>query len=345
MITFLAETLQCTLPHLRIWIAENFPGQVERGPRKQRQAKTERKAERPAEAAVINSQTESGEADTKTAGNQVGQRPETPAVRETSTTNVAAQRHPLKLRPLKFSLKLDVDGCRSYLQGRGLTDETIAKYGCGLASKGIMAGYVVMPIFRYPKQSPDERPVGYVGRLPRDEGFSEETPKYKLPAGFPKRQIVFGLDEALAEGNAADLILVENPISAMLLTQWGFPAVSVLGSHLAAEQSQILLSLKTPIAVMFDGDDAGRAGAIQAMSELGSEGRKVDMPDGKSPDELSPEELAGLLGRDVCHHAAHAFNDTGRLQGSWTVEQTDSRYRIVCCLCGKFFGYLDCPPS
>lgn len=41
-----------------------------------------------------------------------------------------------------------------------------------------------------------------------------------------------------------------------------------------------------------------------------------------------------------CEHTIHAVNDNGRTTGSWQVDRNGDRPRVVCSVCGKFYGFL-----
>lgn len=44
-----------------------------------------------------------------------------------------------------------------------------------------------------------------------------------------------------------------------------------------------------------------------------------------------------------CDHTLHAIADTGEPTGSWTIDRSKTRPRVVCGVCGKFYGYLRAP--
>src|ERR1035438_446299 len=94
--------------------------------------------------------------------------------------------------PLKFRLdKLERE--HPYLtQERGLTLETIVDFGIGFCSKGMMADRIAIPIHNVKSEV-----VAYAGRFPGEP--AEDTPKYKLPAGFRKMQELFNIDRARSE--------------------------------------------------------------------------------------------------------------------------------------------------
>ncbi|MEQ8850053.1 hypothetical protein [Botrimarina sp.] len=44
-----------------------------------------------------------------------------------------------------------------------------------------------------------------------------------------------------------------------------------------------------------------------------------------------------------CDHTHHALDGDGRPTGSWTIDPAGGKPRVVCRVCGKFYGFL--PPS
>ncbi len=204
--------------------------------------------------------------------------------------------HPLQIKPLRFRLNLKTDV--PYLHERGITEETIKRYGLGLCNRGVLKGYIAIPVFGYPHEQ-GANPLAYLGRWP-DDDFDEAAgnPRYKWPEGFLKSQLVYGLTEALENTDGKPLIVVEGPFKVYHLFQAGIPnTVAVFGSSLSDEQAAILAATGRPIVLMFDGNEAGRVGMRTAAGKLISKTfvRAVKLPDGTEPDELSAEQLKMLL--------------------------------------------------
>ena len=68
------------------------------------------------------------------------------------------------------------------------------------------------------------------------------------------------------------------------------------------------------VVLLFDGDDAGRAGAIVAAKRLGSSltVRVATLPDGKDPDDLSASRLERIVkraahGSDLASHVRRSL--------------------------------------
>jgi len=244
--------------------------------------------------------TETKRRDTKKAGRDEVQAQSEPAdqnaVSIVSADKSAGKQKPLK--PLRFRLNLDVDAARPYLQFRGVSDEMIARYGLGLCRKGVLAGYLAIPIHRYPRRD-GEAAVAYIGRWPgADFDPDADRPRYKLPGGFPASQVVYGLPEALETSDRTPLIIVEGPFKVWHLVQAGFPgAVSTLTASVSEEQAAILAQTGRGIILLFDGNEAGYAGMRSAAGKLITQTyvRVVRLPDGVEPDQLAGEQLKHLL--------------------------------------------------
>jgi DNA primase len=196
--------------------------------------------------------------------------------------------------PLSFALK-NLDAAHQYLAERGLKPETIAAFWLGMCSKGSMAGRIVIPI-----HNAEGKLVAYSGRWPGEP--PEGQPKYKLPNGFLKSLEVYNLHAAAKESPAGPLIVVEGFFDCIKLWQSGIRrVVSVMGSSISDAQVALIGKVATPsgkVIILFDEDDAGRAGREQAVQKLStlvfvkavSPGRP-----GLQPDTLLPAELHEIV--------------------------------------------------
>ena len=199
-------------------------------------------------------------------------------------------------KPLGFELtKLDTE--HPYLlHERGLTEDTILRFGLGFCSNGSMAGRVVIPIHNV-----DAKIVAYAGRWPGEP--PNEMPKYKLPAGFKKSVELFNLHRAIEQPDEQPLIIVEGFFDCMRLTQHGYDrTVALMGSSLSPIQEQLLRQYTTPetrIVLMLDEDDAGRAARSDIVQQLALDRfvKIARMPeDAGQPEQLSAEELCEIIG-------------------------------------------------
>lgn len=217
-----------------------------------------------------------------------------PTSRPANTVPEEPAEEPGDNTPLSFKLEnLKTD--HTYFNDRVLTPETVAEFGLGFCAKGTMSGRIVIPI-----NNKDGELVGYVGRWP---GIPpEDRPKYKLPMGFKKSAEVFNLDRAQMEEKGLPLIVVEGFFDVIKLWQQGFHrVVSIMGSSLSARQEELLVEAsaeRSGIVLMFDEDNAGRAGREKALVRLAQRMfvRVVPLPqEGAQPDHLTDNELHALL--------------------------------------------------
>lgn len=257
--------------HVRFWFAEHFPDRIASttATGKQKDRVEKGKAREPRHSAEESQASPS------------------------STANLPGPSAPLK--PLGFRLRLEPDV--PYLRSRGLTNDTIAEYGLGVCRRGVLAGYVAIPIDGWPREN-GSNPVGYIGRWPGDD-FDDEHPRYKVPHGFEISRVVYGLPQALGNSDERDpLIVVEGPFKVFHLVQCGFPNTSsCCTASVSDEQAKILGATGRPILLLFDGNEAGRDGARRAAERLLTRAyvRIADLPEGIEPDDLSPTELHDIV--------------------------------------------------
>ncbi len=268
--------------HVRFWFAEHFAERL-----------TLQKSKPPNDRTPQPSEAGQKETTPANPGKEMSQG----AVGENTSPKIPPVPSPLK--PLRFFLNLDPNV--PYLFQRGLTPETIRRFGLGLCKKGLLAGYVAIPVFAYP-QLEDAHPIGYLGRWPGDsvvnDGTPDEQPRYKFPADFPRNRLVYGLSEALQNTEGRPLIVVEGPFKVYHLFQSGFPnTVATFGAAVSDEQVAILTATGRPLVLMFDGNEAGQSGMISAAERLISQAsvRVVRLPNGVEPDYLTREELLRIL--------------------------------------------------
>lgn len=273
VVQFVMRFLGLSAEHVRFWFAEHFG---------ERLTVSQGRGDRRSQPTTP--------AETKMAG-EVLQEPR-PA--DENLDNEKVPDGPVEYKPIRF--RLNVDHQVPYLAERGIAVETAQRYGIGLVQKGMLAGYVAVPVWDFPKQ---KFPFGYLGRWP-GEGFdaSQGRPRYKLPANFPKQRCLFGINEALEETDGRPLVVVEGVFGTLHCVQNGFPAtVSALGSSLSDEQIDLLVGTGRRLVLFFDGDESGRAGTAAALQKLAPYAfvRAVTLDDGKQPDDLTVNELEAVL--------------------------------------------------
>ena len=211
---------------------------------------------------------------------------------------------------------------RDYLLNRGLSQETIARYGLGWSGEG--RGAVAADLARegvtqdelvetglmrrddetgrvydlyfnrvmFPIRDRRGRTISFGGRV-----MGDGQPKYvngPETVLFSKRRTLYGLDlarEAVRRGGT--LVVVEGYMDVIALGQAGFDAaVAPLGTALTEEQLGELWRLSPAPVLCFDGDAAGARAAARAaelaLPLLAPERtlRLIALPAGDDPDSL-----------------------------------------------------------
>ena len=194
--------------------------------------------------------------------------------------------------PLNFALK-NLDPEHPYLFERGLTKETIQTFGLGYCSRGLLKGWIAIPIHNEKGEL-----VAYAGRWP---GEDPPEDRYKLPPWFQKSLVVFNLTQAKKLAKEKGLILVEGFFGCFKVWQAGFKNVAALmGSSMSPEQEALIvesLGQNGRLILMFDADEAGQSCTDQVVSRLANRTfvKAIRLEPGSQPDKLSQEEIKMLL--------------------------------------------------
>ena len=203
-----------------------------------------------------------------------------------------------------------------YLRGRGLSGNTIRRFGLGFApeswdavikhlrGKGFtldemaaaavavksargsyydqFRGRVIFPIIDIRGNV-----IAFGGRLMDGQGpkylNSPDTPVFK------KSRNLFALNYAKSSKESA-LILAEGYMDVVALHQAGFTnAVATLGTALTAEQARMISQYAAEVVIAYDSDGAGQKAtnrAINIFGEIGLPVRVLKVQDAKDPDEF-----------------------------------------------------------
>ncbi len=176
----------------------------------------------------------------------------------------------------------------NYLRSEGVTDEEMTKLG--LANTGRSGLYdkfrdrVIFPII-----NTQDKVIGFGGRA-----IGDVKPKYlNSPESeiFLKKNNLFGLNftknEISSEGRA---IIVEGYMDVISLFQSGVRNVAAsLGTALTDNQAKLLCRYSKNIVLSYDSDNAGISAAlrgIDVISAAGGKPRVLTVTDGKDPDEF-----------------------------------------------------------
>ena len=211
---------------------------------------------------------------------------------------------------------------RDYLDRRGLSAETLERFGIGFAPRGpdtlgeqlmqsgakredlIEAGLIgerddgsLYDRFRerimFPIRDPRGRVIAFGGRAMRDDAQAKYLNSPETPL-FSKGRVLYNHGPAReALGKGAPLIVCEGYMDVIALAQAGFPAaVAPLGTALTEEQLDLLWRMADEPVLAMDGDKAGLRAADRvarlAMPKLapGKTLRFALLPDGQDPDDL-----------------------------------------------------------
>ncbi|NLX13038.1 MAG: DNA primase [Phycisphaerales bacterium] len=204
---------------------------------------------------------------------------------------------------------------RQYVQGRGISEESVGAFGLGLAvdsfdsllrqaqqakidlqlllSAGLIkartnGGYY--DTFRnrlmFPISDVNGRVIGFGGRtLGDDPAKYLNTPATLL---FDKSANLFGLDRARrAISETGRVIVVEGYTDCIMAHQFGFSeTVATLGTAMTEGHARLLRRFVERVILLFDSDSAGQRAADAALSVTLASGLDVSVtrvPEGKDP--------------------------------------------------------------
>ena len=205
-----------------------------------------------------------------------------------------------------------------YFKDRGLTDDTIRKFGLGFAPDSFNAltnylinkGYtkdelVLANLARRSQKNPNNiydnfrnrvmfpiidvkgNVIAFGGRV-----MDDSKPKYLNTSDtlvYKKSMGVFALNLAKKSGKDS-LILCEGYMDVIALHQAGFTnAVAGLGTALTSEQAHLLSRYASEILISYDADEAGQKAAARALTIFKNTTANIKilrLSGGKDPDEI-----------------------------------------------------------
>lgn len=154
-----------------------------------------------------------------------------------------------------------------YFINRGFTLDTAKRWQIGYEPE--LKG-VAIPV------KEDGRLVGLVTRT-----LSGLPTKYVTSAGFIKSHYLFGIDHV--DPSSTWTFVVEGPLNAIWLNQYGYPAVAVMGVEISKEQQLKLSRRFSDLILAFDND----------LDKIASNGVKIKSP-GKIATKKAIEQLKGF---------------------------------------------------
>jgi len=206
--------------------------------------------------------------------------------------------------PLDFELK-GLDQAHPYLPSRGFSPETIAHFGLGFCSRGLLKDRVAIPLHDH-----EGKLVGYAGRVVDDATIGEDKPRYRFPGARKRDGKVFEFHKTLflyngwrIQGPLDDLVVVEGFTGVWWLHQNGQPhVVATMGADCSDRQAELVVGLVKPdgrVWLMPDGDAAGERFAQNFLLKVTPHRfvRWVKLAADKQPTDYSADELNGMFGK------------------------------------------------
>lgn len=210
---------------------------------------------------------------------------------------------------LKASLSV-----RSYLKGRGITEESQEKWGIGFARKGDTAliqklknfgltiyaedagilkqgKFGIYEVFGGRLVFPIRNKVGKIVTFAGRDISGESRAKYingKETSLYQKSQILYGMKNAMPGINENNqIVITEGYLDVIHMHQAGFTeTVATCGTALTAEMVRSFSRLTKKAVCFFDGDEAGERASMKALPVLakyGVDATVVSLPDGMDP--------------------------------------------------------------
>lgn len=202
----------------------------------------------------------------------------------------------------------------SYLRKRGLTDETINRFGLGYSGQNSKALYRYLKdkgydddllkesgLFTYERGINDKfwnrvmfpimdinnKVIGFGGRVMGDAKPKYlNSPETKL---FDKSRNLYGLNIART-ARKNNLIICEGYMDVISMHQAGFnQAVASLGTALTPGQARLMKRYTDQVLITYDSDEAGTKAATRAipiLKEAGLSTKVINMQPYKDPDEF-----------------------------------------------------------
>lgn len=191
----------------------------------------------------------------------------------------------------RFGLGYALDGWNSlmnYLKKRGYTE--LDMLSLGLVAKSEKNNYydrfrnrVIFPVF-----NTQGKVIGFGGRV-----LDDSKPKYlnspetKL---FNKGYNLYGLNFAIKNLKERSLIIVEGYMDCISLHQYGITnVVASLGTALTQGQAKLMRKYVDEVIISYDADVAGQLATLRGLDILRKEGfgvKVLTVPQGKDPDEF-----------------------------------------------------------
>jgi len=188
-----------------------------------------------------------------------------------------------------YTKRLSLEPDHPLLRARRLHPDTCRTFEAGWwPLGGFLSGCVAVRL-----RDTTGNPLGYAGR--RVDADHHGRGKWKFPPRLPGAKLLFNWHRA-SQHSRSGLIVVEGPWDAMRVHQAGHHNVVALWGTAASATQLGLLGQMSRIALVLDGDEAGRAAAQRLAAALHpTPTMLVEFPDDQDPADLSDRELRERL--------------------------------------------------
>lgn len=222
------------------------------------------------------------------------------------------------------------DGLLRFMMAQGYSDFDLLEGGLATQSKSSgkildrFRNRIMFPIVNVKKEV-----IGFGGRI-----MDDSQPKYlNSPdtAVFNKSKNLYGIN--LAKKAKGTGILTEGYMDTIALHQGGFTgAVASLGTAFTEGQAMLMKKYFKNLILAYDGDGAGQSAterAIPILDKVGLEVRVLQMTGAKDPDEFikkyGANSFAHLLNQSV-HHVDYRLSV---MKGKYNLEDNNHRVRFL----------------
>lgn len=201
---------------------------------------------------------------------------------------------------LDFALQ-GLDTSHPAFKERKLSPKTIAYFGLGFCSRGLMKQRIAVPLHS------EEKLVGYAGVVPHDEDASEVVHRILFPESRERQGKRLEFDSTLFLYNQNrlpkkidDLIVVRDFPSVWWLHQSGYPnTVAIMNEAMSEHQHSLMKKIVTEsgrIWILMDGEEGGQcASELILRLSVSRLVRWARLPDHTSPTDCTHHELIDLL--------------------------------------------------
>ncbi len=258
-----------------------------------------------------------------------------------------------------------------YLTGRGLSEETIQKFGLGYAVTGTdniyrylrSKGYqddllskcglfnidekrgmtdkfwsrVIFPIMDV-----NHRVIGFGGRV-----MGDGMPKYlnspETPV-FDKGRNLYGLNHARTS-RKKNIIICEGYMDVIALHQAGFnQAVASLGTAFTSGQANLLRRYSEEVLLTYDSDAAGIKAALRAipiLKEAGLSAKVIDMRPYKDPDEFIQNMGTEAFEERIANAENSFYYEIRILEADYDLKDPESKTRFCTEIAKKLLRFTE----